>query len=195
MDRIKVIINYGENDTIEYGIEQIKSIVITNRTSNDPNNYFTGIISQFTNIELYDINKDIFNRAQQKTLRQDLPVKITCFDKIIANLNIEKFEYQWGSFVVSITLKDELLRWDSMFYNGFADNPNNIAETFFNDLVIASGETITVDNIKRQYLRDIKLPDSFLSSGNFRERFDEFLSVVGMVIYKNRIGDIVGIRV
>jgi hypothetical protein len=191
MERIKANINYS-NGLVQYGIEQIKSITVSSRTSNDPNNYFTGITSQFANIELYDINKDIFNRAQQKTLTPDLPMVITYLDNKIGDLETEKFEYQWGSFVVSITLKDTLLRWDSMFYNGLPDNVNNTAETFFNDLALASGEIISIDNSTRQYLQDIKIPDGFLSSGNFRERFDEFLSVVGMVIYKNRQGQIIG---
>lgn len=184
--------------TIEYDksdIPQGTTLSVTRETNNNPNTYATGTMSQFANFSLLDYDSNIFELSQLRILKPNIKTTIYFGDKKLAEMGTEKFAYSYGSSVVGVSLKDTILRWNNIFFAGIANNVNNTAETFFNGLELTSGETIYISEDTRLYLKDIKIPDGYLGTGNFRERMDEFCRIVGMKIYPNADGKPLGVLV
>lgn len=180
--------------TIEYDKSQIENLSVTSETNNNPNTYATGTMSQFSNFTLLDYDMNIFELAQLKIIKPDMKTTIYFGDKKIAEMGTEKFRYSYGSSLVGVALKDTILRWNNIFFAGIANNVNNTAETFFNGLESTAGESIYISDETRQYLKDINT-DGFLPAGNFRERMNEFLAVVGMKIYPDSNGNPKGVLI
>lgn len=185
--------------TIEYdksNIPQGTTLLVTSETNNNPNIYATGTMSQYADFSLLDYDMNIFELAQLRVLKPDIKTTIYFGNKKLAELTTEKFRYSYGSSIVGVSLKDTILKWNNKRFLGISNDVNNTAETFFNSLEQASGEKIAISEETRLYLRDIKLPDSFLApTGNFRASIDEFSKVMGMKIYPNPDGNMVGVLV
>lgn len=168
-----------------------------------------GIISNSGSISFNEINNEIKDYIQMRLFKADLDVKIKLTnnlndkEEILGEFKTGKTKYDNNNFIVSLTLKDDLLEWQDIQIDELSlQSSMNMYEMYKYLLTftpekfkivttdVPTGEFL-IDNETKILLERIVCDYPFLNRGSLWNEWQKLCEVCALHIYKNHNGIVV----
>jgi len=180
-----------------YDKRQLTKLSAGSESTNNPQRYFAGTMSQYATVHVQDIDKGLMDFADIKLLVEDLETKMFFGDSKLGKMRTENFNYLFGSLEMRARLKDIILQLNNAWFEGVTVDENNtgfsIWQMFTTAIRQATGEELKISPEVQDHLERISFPDGYLEPGNLRERMDGFLVLLRMKIYLDASGELWGL--
>ena len=173
-------------------LRQGDALVVGSRKAADNTQPSFGVNSNYGTVPLIDKGGYLKGLARTRIIKpsSEFPIKIFFDGNLIGDFISESWDIRYESQNITITLKDELMLWDDIYFGGSHIISTNTYESFFDDLNDSSPKTINISNELRLELRSISCPDGFIAPGSLADSWRKFCEAAQVNIVKRIDGEI-----
>jgi hypothetical protein len=182
----------GTGVVTEYTERQIMELVAGNYSTANESEPAYGLISQYGNLTIKDIESEIKGIAQQQLLSSNSPIKITFKDEQQGNFLSDEWKYSINE--VSVEFKDSLLAWQETNYGGriltgVSTGLNYVTLlTLLNEIQTNYNIEFTKDDNVDSYIQGIRIPYAYFESGNLWEVLDKICKAGQLRLWQDKYG-------
>lgn len=176
----------------EYTERQIMELVASNYSTANEDEPAYGLISQYGNLTLKDIENEIKGIAQQQLLSPNSPIKITFKDEQQGNFLSDEWSYSINE--VRVEFKDSLLAWQEINYGGriltgVSTGLNYVTLlTLLNEIQTNYNIEFTKEDNVDSYIQGIRIPYAYFDSGNLWEVLDKICKAGQLRLWQDKYG-------
>jgi len=194
VDDIKVILNFGDNDYKLYDKESLISVKTMNSNGFNAGRPTWDVVSNYATIRLRDLNGELGEMANQRTLNSIRSIKIMFGGKPIGLFASNNISYNMSDKMVTINCLDSLSGWQDILFRGMGNDRLNNAWHFFDMLARTTrnltDEDVVIGKEDEDFLRSIKLPHGFIRPQSLRNAWQQLCRIALAVVYNNIDGEI-----
>ena len=172
--------------TVVYDEKQVMELIAGNQNTADEGQPAYGLISQYGNLRIKDIQNQIKGFAEQQLLRGDLPAKVLFKEEYIGHFLSAEWSYKVND--VRVEFKDSMLAWQQMDYEGRTLTENETLLALLNEIQNKYNLTFYKEAGVDEHLQNIKIPYAYLERGTLWDVFDKICKAGQLRIWQDKDG-------
>jgi len=180
----------GMGAVTEYDEKQVMELVAGNYSTANESEPSYGLISQYGNLTIKDIESEIKGIAQQQLLSPNSPIKITFKDEQQGNFLSDEWKYSINE--VSVEFKDSLLAWQETNYAGrvltFTENTWKSLQTLLNEISTAYNVAFIYGADVNAHMLSVRIPYAYFESGNLWDVLDKICKAGQLRLWQDKAG-------
>jgi hypothetical protein len=180
----------GMGVVTEYDEKQVMELVAGNYSTANESEPAYGLISQYGNLTIKDIESEIKGIAQQQLLSPNSPIKITFKDEQQGNFLSDEWKYSINE--VSVEFKDSLLAWQEINYSGrvltFTESAWTSLRTLLNEISTAYNVAFIYGADVNAHMKSIRIPYAYFENGNLWDVLDKICKAGQLRLWQDKAG-------